>query len=131
MPTPPYYAVIFSSLRTTGDQGYGAMAQRMVELAREQPGFIGEESTRDAEGFGITVAYWSNPYRQAVPGNIRLGSNRILVGDSPDWYLSTGGTRDDRRRHRAASNHVMFDGRAVALPPAQVPVAVNDPASLR
>lgn len=79
----------------------------------------------------ITVAYWSNPYRQAVPGNIRLGSNRILVGDSPDWYLSTGGTRDDRRRHRSASNHVMFDGRAVALPPAQVPVAVNDPAALR
>jgi heme-degrading monooxygenase HmoA len=60
MPTPPYYAVIFSSLRTAGDQGYGAMAQRMVELAREQPGFIGEESARDAEGFGITVAYWTS-----------------------------------------------------------------------
>lgn len=60
MPTPPYYAVIFSSLRTAGDQGYGAMAQRMVELAREQPGYIGEENARDAEGFGITVSYWAS-----------------------------------------------------------------------
>jgi len=57
-PEPPYFAVIFSSQRTDGDQGYGAMAERMVELAREQPGFLGVESARDAEGFGITVSYW-------------------------------------------------------------------------
>ena len=57
-PEPPYLAVIFSSQRTDGDQGYGAMAERMVELAREQPGFLGVESARDAEGFGITVSYW-------------------------------------------------------------------------
>jgi heme-degrading monooxygenase HmoA len=57
-PEPPYLAVIFSSHRTPGDQGYGAMADRMVELARAQPGFLGVESARDAEGFGITVSYW-------------------------------------------------------------------------
>jgi len=57
-PEPPYLAVIFSSQRTPGDEGYGAMAERMVELAREQPGFLGVESARDAEGFGITVSYW-------------------------------------------------------------------------
>lgn len=59
-PEPPYIAVIFSSQRTDGDQGYGAMAERMVELAREQPGFLGVESARDAEGFGITVSYWED-----------------------------------------------------------------------
>ena len=59
-PEPPYFAVIFSSQRTDGDQGYGAMAERMVELAREQPGFLGVESARDAEGFGITVSYWQD-----------------------------------------------------------------------
>ncbi|WIL21095.1 antibiotic biosynthesis monooxygenase [Geothrix sp.] len=59
-PEPPYLAVIFSSQRTEGDQGYGAMAERMVELAREQPGFLGVESARDAEGFGITVSYWQD-----------------------------------------------------------------------
>lgn len=55
-PEPPYYAVIFTSLRTEGDQGYGAMAERMAELAAQQPGYLGAESAR--EGLGITVSYW-------------------------------------------------------------------------
>ncbi len=57
-PKPPYYAVIFSSLRTEGDNGYGATAERMAELAAQQPGFLGMESTRGSDGFGITVAYF-------------------------------------------------------------------------
>ena len=61
LPKPPYYAVIFSSQRNVHDDaGYGAMAQRMVELAHAQPGFLGVESTRGADGFGITVAYWES-----------------------------------------------------------------------
>ena len=63
LPKPPYYAVIFSSMRREGgeaDDGYGAAAERMVELARSQPGFLGVESARDAEGFGITVSYWAS-----------------------------------------------------------------------
>ena len=56
-PAPPYYAVIFSSLRTDGDHGYGEAAARMLELAREQPGFLGVESARE-DGLGITVSYW-------------------------------------------------------------------------
>lgn len=60
LPPPPYYAVIFSSRRTAGDEGYGAMAERMVELAAVQPGFLGVESTRGVDGFGITVAYWTD-----------------------------------------------------------------------
>jgi heme-degrading monooxygenase HmoA len=55
-PIPPYYAVIFTSLRTEGDHGYGDMATKMVQLASEQPGFIGIESAR--EDVGITVSYW-------------------------------------------------------------------------
>lgn len=60
LPAPPYYAVIFSSKRTAGDQGYGAMAERMVALAAAQPGFLGAESARGADGFGITVSYWTS-----------------------------------------------------------------------
>ncbi len=60
LPAPPYYAVIFSSRRTTGDGGYNAMGERMIALALEQPGFLGMESTRDADGFGITVSYWKD-----------------------------------------------------------------------
>ena len=59
-PAPPYYAVIFTSQRTEGDRGYGHMAERMVELAASQPGFLGVESVRSADGFGITVSYWSS-----------------------------------------------------------------------
>jgi len=55
-PQPPYYAVIFSSLRTEGDNGYGDMSVRMVELASKQDGFLGIESARNE--IGITVSYW-------------------------------------------------------------------------
>ena len=58
-PAAPYYAVIFSSTLDDDAEGYGAMAERMVELAREQEGFIDVESaSRTSEGFGITVSYW-------------------------------------------------------------------------
>ncbi len=55
-PEPPYYAVIFSSTRTEGDNGYSKMADRMVELAKQQEGFLGVESARNE--LGITVSYW-------------------------------------------------------------------------
>lgn len=55
-PTPPYYAVIFTSIRTEGDNNYGDMAERMVLLARDQDGFLGVESARNE--IGITVSYW-------------------------------------------------------------------------
>lgn len=55
---PPYYAVIFTSIRTEDDNGYAAMADRMLELAAQQPGFLGVESARD--GLGITVSYWAD-----------------------------------------------------------------------
>ncbi len=55
-PNPPYYAVIFSSTRTKGDNGYSEMADKMVELAEQQDGFLGVESARNE--LGITVSYW-------------------------------------------------------------------------
>lgn len=59
LPDPPYYAVIFAAQRSATDEdGYGAMAEAMVERAAAQPGFLGIESARDADGFGITVSYW-------------------------------------------------------------------------
>lgn len=57
-PKPPYFAVIFTATRTAGDQGYAEMAARMVELAEQQPGFLGIESAREA--VGITVSYWAD-----------------------------------------------------------------------
>ena len=60
-PVAPYYVVIFTSQRNGADAaGYDEAAQRMVELATHQPGFLGVESARDADGFGITVSYWDS-----------------------------------------------------------------------
>ncbi len=63
-PTPPYYAVIFTSTRTDGDNGYEKMAQAMFDLASAQPGFLGFESARTSlegsDGLGITVSYWES-----------------------------------------------------------------------
>lgn len=59
-PEPPYYAVIFTSTRTEGDDGYGDMSVKMNELAAQQPGFLGVESARGADGLGITVSYWES-----------------------------------------------------------------------
>ena len=60
MKTTDCYAVIFSSVQTADTQGYDEMAQRMEELAAQQPGYLGIESARDPSGFGITVSYWQS-----------------------------------------------------------------------
>ena len=57
-PRPPYYAVIFTSLRTEGDEGYNDMSNLMSTLAEKQPGYLGVESAR--EEVGITVSYWES-----------------------------------------------------------------------
>ena len=58
-PEPPYTAVIFSSLYSDADeQGYATAAARMSELAAQQDGYLGHESARGTDGFGITVSYW-------------------------------------------------------------------------
>ncbi len=57
-PKPPYYAVIFTTLRTDVDEGYISTADRMVELAEQQPGYLGHESARN--DLGITVSYWTD-----------------------------------------------------------------------
>lgn len=57
-PKPPYYAVIFTSLRREADDGYSAAAQRIEALASRQPGFLGFESAR--QEVGISVSYWQS-----------------------------------------------------------------------
>lgn len=57
-PAPPYYAVIFTSVRTEHDQGYARMAEDMAQLASQQPGYLGMEHARDK--VGITISYWES-----------------------------------------------------------------------
>jgi len=59
-PEPPYYAVIFTNRLASKHDGYEEMGEAMFELANTHPGCFGAESTRDAEGVGITVSYWKD-----------------------------------------------------------------------
>lgn len=60
-PAPFYYAVIFTSQRSGIDVNYQQTAQRMLELAAQQDGFLHADSVRDNNGFGVTVSYWRDP----------------------------------------------------------------------
>ena len=57
-PKPPYYAVIFTSLRNEGDLGYKDMSDKIETMAKNQPGYLGMESARNE--IGITVSYWKD-----------------------------------------------------------------------
>ena len=78
-----YYAVIFTSIRTDGDQGYSEMAKAMDELAKSQPGYLGIESAR--EELGITVSYWESLESIA---NWKSNSEHLLAQSKgiKDWY---------------------------------------------
>ncbi len=93
-PEPPYFAVIFTSVRRREEDAqangeanvaYGRTAAEMERLAREQPGFLGIESARDADGVGITVSYWAS--REAIAAWRAHGEHRMAqrAGRS-DWY---------------------------------------------
>jgi heme-degrading monooxygenase HmoA len=84
-PRPPYYAVIFTSIRTAGDQGYAETSERMVELASGQPGFLGVESARAPDGAGITVCYWEST---AAIAAWKAQAEHLLAQQrgKRDWY---------------------------------------------
>jgi heme-degrading monooxygenase HmoA len=84
-----YFAVIFTAQRSlSGDDIYDIMADRMVLLARRQPGFLGVESVRGDDGIGITVSYWVD--RDAI-ANWRqqaehLAAQALGRQEFYDWY---------------------------------------------
>jgi heme-degrading monooxygenase HmoA len=103
-PKPPYYAVIFTSLRTEGDQGYGHMADRMIELAAQQPGFLGVESARITDGLGITVSYWSS--EEAIAAWKAQADHRIAQETGQrvwysDYHLRVARVERDYGKHVA------------------------------
>ena len=83
-PEPPYYAVIFTSIRTQDTAGYAETARRMVELAAQQPGFLGFESAREA--IGISVSYWSS--LEAIKAWKANLEHRQAQARAHDWYTA-------------------------------------------
>ena len=94
-PAPPYYAVVFTSLRTEGDRGYHATAERMVELAKGQPGFLGMDSVRGEDGVGITVAYFTRGGHREVEAAPRAPAG--AAGGADDLVRRLRGARGEGR----------------------------------
>ena len=84
-PPPPYYAVIFTSIRTEGDNGYAETAENILALARQQPGFLGYESVRN--GVGISVSYWSS--LEAIRNWRDNPEHKKVQARADDWYVDS------------------------------------------
>ncbi|NPD45438.1 MULTISPECIES: antibiotic biosynthesis monooxygenase [unclassified Lentimicrobium] len=82
---PPYYAVIFTSIMNASTDGYEIMANKMLELAEKQDGFLGIESAR--EEIGITVSYWKD--EESIK-NWKLQTDHIIAQKlgKEKWYES-------------------------------------------
>lgn len=84
-PESPYWAVIFTSTRVPGEDGYAEAAERMLELAAEQPGYLGVESVRGEDGLGITVSYWEST--AAIQAWREHPEHRVIQREGRDrWY---------------------------------------------
>lgn len=83
-PAPPYFAVIFSSIRTDGDNGYAEVAKRMFELASRQSGFLGFETAR--QGIGIFISFWAS--LEAIQLWKENVEHREAQKNAKAWYSS-------------------------------------------
>jgi len=83
-PDPPYYAVIFTSVRTPGDHGYDEAAREMLALASKQPGFLGFETAR--QEIGISVSYWRT--LEAIQAWKANAAHREVQARARDWYAT-------------------------------------------
>lgn len=52
------YAVIFTSQKSDSTEGYAEMNAAAYREATGIDGFLFEESSRQADGFGVSVSYW-------------------------------------------------------------------------
>jgi heme-degrading monooxygenase HmoA len=84
-PEPPYYAVIFTSIRTDVEDDYQATAKRMVELAETIPGYLGHESARNE--IGITISYWAN--KESIRSWKQHAEHQIAQErGKKEWYIA-------------------------------------------
>lgn len=81
-PKPPYFAVIFTSIRRDRDHGYAEAARAVLELARTQPGFLGFESARNE--LGISVSYWES--LDAIRAWKENATHRQAQARAKEWY---------------------------------------------
>jgi heme-degrading monooxygenase HmoA len=55
---PPYYAAVFTTVRTQDQSGYSETSALMEDLVKDVPGFLGMDHAQTPGGLGITVGYF-------------------------------------------------------------------------
>lgn len=84
-PAPPYYAVIFTSVKSASDEGYAQWDARMFQLVEKQEGYLGYESYSNADGKSVTISYWKNHESIAQWKNNREHQQAQQLGKEK-WY---------------------------------------------
>lgn len=82
---PPYYAEIFTSVRTNLNRGYADTAKKLESLAQSIPGFLGIESARDT--LGITVSY-RRDLKAIEQWKLNLEHQAAKEKGKNEWYSS-------------------------------------------
>lgn len=84
---PPYWVVVFTSVRGPADMGYDEVAEHLETLVRDQPGYLGMDTARTDDGLGITVSYWAD---EASIARWRHQADHVLAQERgrQEWYTS-------------------------------------------
>ena len=56
-PKPPYVCAVFTSIRTDVQEGYDEMDELTFKEIENIEGYLGCESFRDGNGFGVNISY--------------------------------------------------------------------------
>ena len=84
-PHPPYIAVVFTSLRTPGDNGYADIGEEIDRVLSGQDGYLGMESVRGMDGYGITVSYWAT-LDCVVAWRRNIAHAKAMAMGRAQWY---------------------------------------------
>ncbi len=82
-PAAPFYAVIFISKKSNDLDGYEEMDSRMMEMAQQQPGYLGYSSVSKPEG-GIFISYWKD--ESSIDNWRKNMDHREAKADAKTWY---------------------------------------------
>ncbi len=85
-PKEDYFAVIFISEKSNDLTGYEEMDELTINLAQQQPGFIGYESVTNNQNKGIFISYWES--MDAIENWRKNSIHLAAKNQAKKWYKS-------------------------------------------
>ena len=84
-PSPPYVCAVFTSIRTEINEGYEQMNDILFKEINKVSGYLGNETFRDKDGFGVNVSYWKDMKSLKYWRDNELHKKAQALGKSK-WY---------------------------------------------